>query len=49
MLVEATAKGHRLARNANEILGSPPAALSELAPSDIDALNEILDRITMAP
>ena len=47
-LVEATAKGQRLARKANEILGTPPAALTELAPSDLEALNELLERITKA-
>jgi len=47
-LVEATAKGQRLARTANEILGTPPAALTQLAPADLEVLNEILDRLSTA-
>ena len=45
-LVEATRKGKSLARRADEILGTPPPALSALDPHDIEVLNEILDRIS---
>lgn len=45
-LVEATRKGKALARRADEILGTPPAALTALDPQDLDALVRILDRIS---
>lgn len=48
-LVEATAKGQRLARTADEILGTPPAALADLDPADLEALNKILDRLISPP
>lgn len=45
-LVEATPEGHDLARRANEILATPPAALSHLGADDLQALLEILGRAT---
>jgi DNA-binding MarR family transcriptional regulator len=47
-LVEATRKGKALARRADEILGTPPAALSALDADDLEALNDILERISPA-
>jgi DNA-binding MarR family transcriptional regulator len=47
-LVEATRKGKTLARKAEDILGTPPAALSELQQKDLDALKRILDGVTDA-
>ena len=47
-LVEATRKGKSLARRADEILGTPPPALSTLDPRDLEALNGILERIATA-
>jgi DNA-binding MarR family transcriptional regulator len=44
-LVEATRKGRALARRANEILATPPAALSALNAEDLAALRQILDRV----
>jgi DNA-binding MarR family transcriptional regulator len=44
-LVEATRKGRALARRANEILATPPAALSALSAEDLAALRQILDRV----
>lgn len=41
-LVEATRKGKALARKADEILATPPAELSALAPEDLDTLRRIL-------
>jgi DNA-binding MarR family transcriptional regulator len=43
-LVEATHKGEQLARRADEILGTPPAALSALSAADLEALRRILIR-----
>jgi hypothetical protein len=37
-LVEATRKGKNVARRADEILSTPPAALSSLQPEDLEAL-----------
>ena len=45
-LVEATRKGKTLARKANEILGTPPAALSSLGKEDLEALRRLLTSIT---
>ena len=45
-LVEATRKGKTLARKANEILGTPPAALSSLGNEDLEALRRLLTSIT---
>ena len=44
-LVEATRKGKSLARRANEILGTPPAAVSALSAEDLEALRRILASI----
>jgi DNA-binding MarR family transcriptional regulator len=44
-LVEATRKGKSLARRANEILSTPPAALSALSADDLEALRRILASI----
>ena len=44
-LVEATRKGKSLARRANEILGTPPAAVSGLSAEDLEALRRILASI----
>jgi DNA-binding MarR family transcriptional regulator len=45
-LVEATRKGKALARRAEAILATPPAALSALSAEDLDTLREILERVT---
>jgi DNA-binding MarR family transcriptional regulator len=44
-MVEATRKGKNLARRANEILGTPPAALSALGAEDLEALRRVLTSI----
>lgn len=44
-LVEATRKGKALARRADEILATPPAALRELDPDDVAALQRILTKV----
>ena len=44
-LVEATRKGKSMARRANEILGTPPAAVSALSAEDLEALRRILASI----
>jgi DNA-binding MarR family transcriptional regulator len=44
-LVEATRKGKALARRADEILGTPPPALSALAADDLEALRRILEQV----
>ena len=44
-LVEATRKGKSVARRANEILGTPPAALSALGEKDLEALRRVLTSI----
>ena len=41
-VVEATRKGAQIARRADEILSTPPAAMSDLDPKDIDELRRIL-------
>ena len=43
-LVEATAKGKRLARRAEEILATPPPALTALSADDLEALRALLER-----
>jgi DNA-binding MarR family transcriptional regulator len=43
-LVEATAKGKRLARRADDILAAPPPALTGLSGEDLATLREILER-----
>jgi DNA-binding MarR family transcriptional regulator len=45
-VVEATRKGKALARRANEILATPPAALTELDAEDLQTLRQILESIT---
>jgi DNA-binding MarR family transcriptional regulator len=47
-LVEATRKGKDMARQADEILSTPPATVSDLDPSDIDTLRRILRTIATA-
>jgi DNA-binding MarR family transcriptional regulator len=44
-MVEATRKGKSLAKRANEILSTPPAALSALSAEDLEALRHLLMRI----
>jgi DNA-binding MarR family transcriptional regulator len=44
-VVEATRKGRTLARRADEILATPPAALRELDADDVAALQRILAKI----
>ena len=44
-LVEATRKGKSLARTANNILATPPAALAGLSAEDLDTLRRILTSI----
>jgi DNA-binding MarR family transcriptional regulator len=44
-MVEATRKGKAVARRANEILGTPPAALTALSTEDLEALRRVLARI----
>ena len=41
-IVEATAKGARVARRAEEILATPPPGLGELPAADLEALRRIL-------
>jgi DNA-binding MarR family transcriptional regulator len=45
-LVEATPKGQKLARQADQILGTPPQALTALGTDDLEALGRILKRVT---
>jgi DNA-binding MarR family transcriptional regulator len=45
-VVEATRKGKDVARRADEILSTPPAAVSDLDPEDIDTLRRILLSVT---
>ena len=45
-MVEATQKGKKLAKRANEILGTPPAAMSTLEAEDLEALRRVLTSIT---
>jgi DNA-binding MarR family transcriptional regulator len=47
-VVEATRKGKDMARRADEILGTPPAALSSLGADDLEALRRILARVGAA-
>ena len=44
-VVEATRKGKAMARRADEILATPPPALTELSADDLDALVRILDKL----
>jgi DNA-binding MarR family transcriptional regulator len=43
-VVEATRKGKELARRADEILATPPPALSALGAEDLETLRRILER-----
>jgi DNA-binding MarR family transcriptional regulator len=45
-LVEPTRKGRQLARKADEILATPPAALSALDPEELETLRQMLERIS---
>lgn len=44
-MVEATRKGKRVAARADEILGTPPPALTALSPKDLTTLVSVLRRI----
>lgn len=48
-LVEATAKGKTLARRADEILQTPPAALRELHADELATLRRILEQAAQPP
>ena len=45
-LVEVTRKGRSMARRADEILSTPPPALSALSTEDLEALRRILTSVT---
>jgi DNA-binding MarR family transcriptional regulator len=44
-VVEVTRKGKEMARRADEILATPPPALSALSSEDLEALRRILERV----
>ena len=44
-VVEATRKGKDMARRADAILGTPPAALTALPADDLETLRRILERL----
>jgi DNA-binding MarR family transcriptional regulator len=44
-VVEATRRGKALARRADDILATPPAALGELDGDDLEALQRILAQV----
>jgi DNA-binding MarR family transcriptional regulator len=44
-VVEATRRGKTLARRADEILATPPPALSAVAGDDLEVLHQILERL----
>src|SRR3954447_26842767 len=44
-MVEATRKGQNIATRANEILGTPPEALTALSAEDLEALRRVLSSI----
>jgi DNA-binding MarR family transcriptional regulator len=46
-IVEATRKGKNVARRADEILGTPPTALTELSRQDLEAIRRVL--VSVAP
>jgi DNA-binding MarR family transcriptional regulator len=48
-LVEATAKGKRLARRAEAILATPPPAITALSAQDLQMLRALLERARMRP
>jgi DNA-binding MarR family transcriptional regulator len=45
-VVEATRKGKDMARRADAILGTPPAALGALSSDDLEALRRILESVS---
>ena len=45
-IVEVTPQGHSAARQAEQILATPPPALKALSPEDLDQLRRILATIT---
>jgi DNA-binding MarR family transcriptional regulator len=45
-LVEATRKGKTLARRANDILATPPPALSALSTDELETLRRLLNNVT---
>jgi DNA-binding MarR family transcriptional regulator len=47
-VVEATRKGKEVARRADEILSTPPTAVTDLEPQEIETLRRILLTITAA-
>jgi DNA-binding MarR family transcriptional regulator len=47
-LVELTTKGKALARKANDILATPPPALTALSDEDLESMRAILERVTQA-
>ena len=48
-LVEATAKGKRLARRAEAILATPPPAITALSAEDLQMLRALLERARTRP
>jgi DNA-binding MarR family transcriptional regulator len=44
-VVEVTRKGKEMARRADEILATPPPALSALSTEDLEVLRRILERV----
>ena len=44
-MVKATPKGKQVAARADEILGTPPPALSALSAKDLEALIRVLKKI----
>jgi DNA-binding MarR family transcriptional regulator len=48
-LVEPTRRGKALARRADEILATPPAALAALDAAELATLREILERVRRRP
>jgi DNA-binding MarR family transcriptional regulator len=48
-LVEATAKGKRLARRAEAILATPPPAITALSAEDLQMLRALLERAQRRP
>jgi DNA-binding MarR family transcriptional regulator len=45
-MVEATRKGKGVARRANEVLSTPPAALSALSTKDLEAVRRLLASVS---
>ena len=48
-LVEATRKGKTMARRADDILGTPPPALSALSTDELETLRRILTNVSGPP